>query len=148
MAIVDMLTPEVIKVPLVSRNKDEVLKELVEILAKAGKISNLERALDAIKKREDMGSTGLEEGIAVPHAKTDTVDKLTMAIGISPDGVEFDALDGKPSHIFFLMLAPPDQSGPHIQALAEIARMARSKAFINALKNAKSSEEVLNLFKE
>ncbi len=148
MAIVDMLTPEVIKVPLVSRNKDEVLKELVEILAKAGKISNLERALDAIKKREDMGSTGLEEGIAVPHAKTDTVDKLTMAIGISPEGVEFDALDGKPSHIFFLMLAPPDQSGPHIQALAEIARMARSKAFINALKNAKSSEEVLNLFKE
>lgn len=148
MAIVEMLTPEVIKVPLVSRNKDEVLKELVEILAKAGKISNLERALDAIKKREDMGSTGLEEGIAVPHAKTDTVDKLTMAIGISPDGVEFDALDGKPSHIFFLMLAPPDQSGPHIQALAEIARMARSKAFINALKNAKSSEEVLNLFKE
>ena len=95
-----------------------------------------------------MASTGLEEGIAVPHAKTDAVKTLTIAIGISPEGVDFNSLDGKPSKLFFLMLAPPDQSGPHIEALAEIAKLSKSKAFINALINAKTPDEIVELFKE
>jgi len=148
MALVDLISKEVIKVPLVSRDKSGILRELLQILMDAGKVSDFDAALDALLKREQMASTGLEEGIAVPHAKTDAVKTLTIAIGISPEGVDFNSLDGKPSKLFFLMLAPPDQSGPHIEALAEIAKLSKSKAFINALINAKTPDGVVELFKE
>ncbi len=98
--------------------------------------------------REALGSTGLENGIAVPHAKTTAVTDLTIAIGISAPGIDFQALDGKPSTLFFLILAPPDKSGPHIEALAEIARMTRSTAFCKAIAAARSPAEVVELFRE
>ena len=148
MALVDLITNDVVKVPLISKDKSSVLRELLQILKDAGKVNDFNSALDALLKREQMASTGLEEGIAVPHAKTNAVKTLTIAIGISPEGIDFNSLDGKPSKLFFLMLAPPDQSGPHIEALAEIAKLSRSKAFCNALINAKSPDEVVELFKE
>lgn len=148
MALLDLISPEVVKVPLFSKTKPEIIKELVQILIDAKKISDFDSAYEAILKREDLGSTGLEQGIAVPHAKTDAVRKLTMAIGIAPAGVDFEAIDGNPSHLFFLLLASPDQSGPHIEALAEIARITRSKAFYKMLITAGSAEEVVELFKE
>ncbi len=146
MALVDLITPEVVKVPLKSRDKYGVIEELVEVLKNAGKIKEKDKAIEAIHKREALGSTGLEMGVAVPHAKTDAVETLTIAIGISPEGVEFGAIDGKPSKLFFLMLAAPNQSGPHIEALAEIAKLSRSKAFLDTLMNAKTPEEVVKLF--
>lgn len=148
MALVDLISKDVVKVPLISRDKSGILRELLQILMDAGKVNDFDAALDALLKREQMASTGLEEGIAVPHAKTDAVKTLTIAIGISPEGVDFNSLDGKPSKLFFLMLAPPDQSGPHIEALAEIAKLSKSKAFINALINAKTPDEIVELFKE
>ncbi len=148
MSIVDLISPEVVKVPLDAGSKEEVLRELVHLLKEAGKIIDVAGALQSLNKREQMGSTGLESGIAVPHAKTDGVNRLTMAIGVSWDGIEFDSLDGNPSRLFFLMLAPPDQTGPHLEALAEIARLARSKEFCSALMRAPSSEEVVRMFRE
>lgn len=148
MALVDLISPEVVKVPLTADNKPAVIRELVQILKDAGRINDLDSTLESIHKREEMGSTGLELGIAVPHAKSDAVKSLTLAIGISPDGIDFDSLDGKPSQLFFLMLAPPNQSGPHIEALAEIAKLSRSRAFINTLINARSPQEVVELFRE
>jgi len=148
MALVDLLNEKVVKVPLISKTKIEIIRELLLILKEAGKINDIETALNALLKRESQGSTGLENGIAVPHAKCSEVKSLTMAMGISPGGVDFEALDEKPSLLFFLILAPPDQSGPHIEALAEIARMTRSKSFCNMLINAKTSREVVDLFKE
>jgi fructose-specific phosphotransferase system IIA component len=148
MALVDLITPEVVKVPLNSENKPAVLRELVQILKDAGKITDFEGVLAAIHKREELGSTGLELGIAVPHAKTDVVQNLTLAIGISPQGIDFNSLDGKPAHLFFLMLAPPNQSGPHIEALAEIAKLSKSRAFCDMLVHARSSEEMVQLFRE
>ena len=148
MALVDLISPEVVKVPLTSRNKPEVMRELVQVLKDAGKIGDAENVLDAINKREELGSTGLELGIAVPHAKSEDVNSLTLAIGISPEGIDFNALDGKPSHLFFLMLAPPNQSGPHIEALAEIAKLSRSRAFCDALVHSRSAQEVVELFRE
>ena len=103
--------------------------------------------LDAIHKREAMGSTGLEFGIAVPHAKTESVKEITMSIGIAPQGIEFDAIDGKPSTLFFMILAAPDQSGPHIEALAEIAKLSKSKAVLSALSAATSADEVVDIFR-
>ena len=148
MAIIDLISPEVIKVGLASQDKPSVLRELLQILIDAGKVTNKDEILEALFKRESLQSTGLEAGIAVPHAKTAAVSALTLAIGISPEGIDFDAIDHLPSKLFFLMLAPPDKSGPHIEALAEIARMSKSKAFISALMAAKDVKEVMELFGE
>jgi fructose-specific phosphotransferase system IIA component len=148
MALVDLIRPEVVKVPLVSQTKPEVIREMVEVLRDAGKISDVEQVCDALMKREALGSTGLEMGIAVPHAKTPAVSSLTMALGISPKGIDFQAIDDSPSKLFFLLLAPPDQSGPHIEALADIARITKSQAFCRTLIGATSPEEVVELFSE
>jgi fructose-specific phosphotransferase system IIA component len=148
MALVDLIRPEVIKVPLVSTTKPDVIRELVELLRDAAKISDVEQVCDALMKRESLGSTGLEQGIAVPHAKTTAVNSLTVALGISPKGIDFQAIDGDPSKLFFLLLAPPDQSGPHIEALADIARITKSQAFCRTLAGATTPAEVVELFSE
>ena len=146
MALIDLITEDVVKVPLKSTTKPEILKELVDVLVQAGRIANPEQVIDALQKREDLGSTGLENGIAVPHCKTEAVDTLTMAIGIAPQGLDFEALDGNPSTLFFCMLAPPDQSGPHIEALSEIARLTQSQSFCRLLIASRGPEEVVELF--
>ena len=148
MALIDLITEDVVRVPLKSTTKSEVLQELVDVLARAGKINGTEKVLDALQKRESLGSTGLENGIAVPHCKTDAVESLTMAIGIAPQGLDFEALDGNPSTLFFCMLAPPDQSGPHIEALSEIARLTQSQSFCRLLLASRSPEEAVELFRD
>jgi nitrogen PTS system EIIA component len=148
MALIDLMSPEVVKVPLAGRSKDEVIRELLGVLAGSGRLADENKAYEAVIAREALGSTGLENGIAVPHAKTTAVKDLTIAIGIASPGIDFQALDGKPSTLFFLILAPPDKSGPHIEALAEIARMTRSTAFCKAVASARSSAEVVALFRE
>ena len=148
MALIDLITEDVVTVPLKATGKADVIRELVDLLVRAGKVTDADRTYDALLERESRGSTGLEYGIAVPHAKTTAVSTLTVAIGVSPGGVEFSSLDGQPSRLFFLLLAPPDQSGPHIEALAEIARMSRSAAFVKALTSAHSARDVLELLQE
>jgi PTS system nitrogen regulatory IIA component len=148
MALVDLIRPEVVKVPLAGKTKNEVIRELVQVLLDAGRITELESVYDALLTREALGSTGLEQGVAVPHAKTRAVRQLTAAIGIAPQGVDFQSADGEPSKLFFLLLAPPDQSGPHIQALAEIARLAKSPTFLRLLTEASSGREVAELIRE
>jgi len=148
MALVDLINEDVVKVPLASENKPEVLRELVQILKDAKQINDFDSVLKAIIEREDKQSTGLEAGIAVPHGKCNSVQRLKIAIGISPDGIEFNSLDGNPSHLFFLLIAPPNQPGPHVEALAEIAKLSLSKNFCTSLINAKSSKEVVELLRE
>ena len=148
MALPDLISEEVIRVPLISDTKFEVIKELIQTLKDANKISEFETIYNALSAREDLGTTGLEYGIAVPHAKTPAVQNLTAAIGISPDGVDFGAIDGKPSQLIFLILAPPGQSGPYIELLAEIARMTQYKSFCEMLISATSAKESMNIFHE
>ena len=147
MAVVDLLSEEIVKTPLTSQDKLDVLRELVQILKDAGQIEDFDGVLSAIQAREDQMSTGLEGGIAVPHAKSAAVDTLKMAIGIAPKGIDFNAMDGNPTKLFFLLVAPPDKTGPHVQALAEIAKLSQSKAFCKALINAESSAEVVELMR-
>jgi fructose-specific phosphotransferase system IIA component len=148
MALVDLVKPEIIKVPLESKSKQAVIRELLQVLVDAGKLTDFDAAYDALLAREAKGSTGLEAGLAVPHAKTDIVSTLTLAIGIAPEGIDFRALDGNLSYLFFLMLAPPNQSGPHIEALSEIARITQSKTFCKMLLRTQSPEEVAELLTE
>ena len=147
MALIDLMVEDIVKIPLASQDKPDVLRELVQILKDADKIEDFDGALNAVQEREDKMSTGLPDGIAVPHGKSPVVSSLQLAIGISPQGIDFDALDGNPTHLFFLLLAPRDQAGPHVQALAEIAKLAQSKAFCKALIRAESAEEVVELMK-
>ena len=147
MALIDMVVEKIVKIPLESKDKPDVLRELVRILKDADEIDDFDTVLEAVQEREYQGSTGLEKSIAVPHAKTPAVSSLKLAIGIAPDGVDFDSLDKQPSKLFFLLVAAPDQSGPHVEALGEIAKLSRSNAFCRALINADSAAEVVELLK-
>jgi len=120
MALIDLVTENIVKVPLKSRNKPDVLRELVQVLKDAGQIEDFDAVLKALQGREDKGSTGLGEGIAVPHCKTSAVSTLKLAIGIAPDGVDFDSPDGKPAKLLFLMVASPNLSGPHVEGTGTI----------------------------
>ncbi|MBR4158537.1 MAG: PTS sugar transporter subunit IIA [Spirochaetia bacterium] len=146
MAVINLIEEDIIKIPLEAKTKPDVIKELVDVLKKAGKIEDAESVFRAVMLRENMGSTGLEKGIAVPHAKTHKVNNLVLAIGVSPEGVDFDSLDGEPSKLFFLLIATPQQAGPHIEALSEIARLTRSSNFCKLLLNAKSPKEIVDIF--
>ena len=148
MALIDKITVDVVKVPLESSTKPEVLKELLHLLVTNGHVKDEASVYASLLDRESLGSTGLENGIAVPHTKTPAVDDLQIAIGIAPKGIEFQALDGGLSTLFFMILAAPDQSGLHIEALSEIAGMSRSTAFLRALVAASTPGEVVRLIHE
>ncbi len=145
MSLIDLIEEKVVKTPLESEDKPEVLRELVQILKDAGEIDDYDAVLKAVQEREDKQSTGLELGIAVPHCKSAAVTSLKFAMGIAPQGIDFDAMDGQPSKLFFLLVAAPDQPGPHVEALSEIAKLARSKAFCKALVAAENAQEVVEL---
>jgi len=145
MSLIDLVSEKVVKTPLHSNDKPDVLRELVQILKDAGEIADYDTVLKAVQDREDKLSTGLQAGIAVPHAKTSAVSSLKLALGIAPQGIDFDSMDGLPTKLFFLLIASPDRSGPHVEALAEIAKLARSQAFCNALVNAQNAKEIVEL---
>jgi len=148
MALLEKIEKEIIKVPLESKEKTSVIREMVMILKEAGKLEDPDSVIEAVEAREALCSTGLDRGIAVPHAKTNAVEDLTIAIGIAPEGIDYDALDGQDSKVFFLILAPPDQSGPHVQALSEIAKVTQSSTFMKMLLRSENAQEVMDLFLE
>ena len=148
MGFLELLDKNLIKVPLAAANKDGVFEELIDLLADNGKLLDRDQALQDVFARELLGSTGLERGIAIPHAKTAGVDSMVMAIGISPGGIDFEALDGGDSKIFFMILASPKQAASHIEVLSDIARATKSNAMCRLLVNAADSAEVLELFEE
>jgi len=148
MRLTQLLSEETIEVSLKQHKKESVIEELLVLAIKSGKINDRMKAFEDIMKREEMMSTGLEHGIAVPHAKTKAADDLTLSLGISKDGIDFDAADNKLSHLFFMLLAPEDAAGPNVKVLAEIARITKDKEFCKSLINTSSPKEVLRLIDE
>ncbi len=126
MSFFETLNTEHIIIGLSSNNKFEAIEELVNVLNNTGELESKEQALQDVLEREQYLSTGLENGLAIPHAKTDGVKKLVLAFGISAKGVDFESLDGKPAKFIFLMLSPKDTSGPHLKALGQITRTFKS----------------------
>ncbi len=114
----DCILPE-----LTADSKENVIRQMVGFLADSGKITDREAALKAVLDREAKMSTGMQHGIAIPHGKTDSVDHLIVAVAINRDGIDFNAMDEQPSHIFIMTLSPVNRSGPHIQFLAEISKV-------------------------
>lgn len=128
-----------------SNSKLEVLKELVVNLGQTGKIKNVDNVFKAVIIRENQGSTGLGQGIAIPHAKSDDVLDVAIMIGISNKGIDFDSLDNAVAKVLFLIVANSNSASSHIEALSEIARLSRNETLIAKLGNAKNKEEVLAL---
>lgn len=145
--ISDIIPTGAIKVPMEASDKEEAFEELVDLLVEAGGISDREAALSAIRKREELGSTGIGEGVAIPHGKDATITELVGALGISKNGVEYGGVDGKPVRIVFMLLARTDNPGPHIQALAEIAQLIQSPGFMEKLLKARNAQDVLDIIR-
>ncbi len=119
----DAIVPRHLRPELTATDKPGIIRELLDILEQAGTLPDRKAAEAAVVEREACMSTGLERGIAIPHGKTDTVERLLVAVGLKPEGVDFDAADGQPSRIFILTLSPASRSGPHIRFLAEVSRL-------------------------
>ncbi|HNX68010.1 MAG TPA: PTS sugar transporter subunit IIA [Candidatus Omnitrophota bacterium] len=145
MKITDFLSLKGIKIEMEAVDKEGALKELVDILAEVKDVGDKKSILRALVERENLGSTGIGQGIAIPHGKTDKVDGLVSVLGISRKGVNFEALDGEPVYIFFLLVAPKDTAGPHLKALAQISRLLRDTYFCELLRRCKTSKDVFDL---
>ncbi len=140
MSIADILDPSCVIVPLEAANPTGAITELVEALASAGKITDQEAVLQAILAREKTRSTGIGEGLAVPHGKSRGCPKLTLAVGKPATPVDFGSKDGRPCEIVFLLASPMDEMGPHIQALARISRIWLTASFRDEARTTQSAE--------
>jgi len=137
--LTELLTPDRIRVPLAAEDKPGVLRELTELLAERAGIK-AEPLLSAVLEREQVLSTGIGHGIAIPHAKVATVADLQLVCGSSPKGIDFNALDGAPVRLFFLLIGPESAAGRHVKALSGIARLVRQESVREALMQADSPE--------
>jgi fructose-specific phosphotransferase system IIA component len=126
-------------------NKEEIISELSGILYSAGKITDRILVTDDVLQRERTMSTGMQHGIALPHAKTDGAKNLSVAVGIKREGVEFDSIDGEPSKVFIFIVSPKKASGPHIQFLAAVGTVLKDKEIRERLVEAQSPAEVISL---
>ena len=146
MKLSELLPGNLITAGLTGKSKFQLIEELLDLLHEGGKILDRELALKDVLAREGYLSTGLENGLAIPHAKTDGVNELVMSFGLKKDGVDFESLDNKPANLIFLVLSPRDTSGPHIRALAAITKNLKDAERRKTLLEAQSSEEIKNIF--
>lgn len=150
MKFADFICTEAIEPKLVSEDKESVIRELVGTLVKAGQVAEKDSddIIKTIIKREELGSTGIGRGVAVPHTKHASVDRLVGTVGISEFGVDFDSLDGEKVQLLFLLISPPDLPADHLKALGNISRQLRDDMFCRFLKQSKTSEDVAQLLSE
>ncbi|CAK2908736.1 fructose-like PTS system EIIC or EIIBC or EIIABC component [Vibrio crassostreae] len=148
MDITNIIEPEIICLELQADSKQAVFEELVELLDRAGKLSNKSEFLDDIWKREAIGNTGFDDGIAIPHAKSTAVAKPAVAVGISRTGIDYGADGGELSDVFFMLASPDNNDDHHIEVLAQISTKLIEDDFVTKLKAVESVEEAQELFLE
>jgi mannitol/fructose-specific phosphotransferase system IIA component (Ntr-type) len=141
----ETLSIDLVTTDLPGTDKDEVIRALLDLIWKSGKIKDPELALDDVLAHETGMSTGMEQGIAIPHAKSDAVDQLVACVGVSKRKIDFESLDRKPAQIFVMTLSPRDGTGPHVQFLAEISRLLKEAKFRKKILKAKTDEELLEI---
>jgi nitrogen PTS system EIIA component len=148
MKITEKLKKEFILGELKARNKREALAELAGVFAKGPVKFDPEAMLHVLLEREKLGSTGIGDGIAIPHGKLAGLDEMVIAFGRSPGGVEFDAMDRRPVHLIFLLMAPENSAGQHLKALAKISRMMKDEVFRKKLLEAKTHGDLVRVIAE
>jgi PTS system fructose-specific IIA component/PTS system nitrogen regulatory IIA component len=150
MKFADFVIADAMKAELTAEDKEGVIHEMVQALLDAGKIKEgeLDSIVKAVLKREELGSTGIGRGVAVPHTKHPSVDRLVGTVAVSHEGVDFDSLDGEKVHLFFLLVSPPDRPGDHLRALENISRQLRDDTFCRFLKQSNSPEDIQQLLDE
>lgn len=145
MRIVEFLKPEAVVANLSAQSKADALKELATALARADRSVPETRFLQVLEEREKIGSTGMEKGVAIPHGRLPEIAGLVACFGVSHEGIEFDARDGKRSHFFFALVAPDNSPGLHLKALSKLSRLFRSDAFKDAILAATTAEAIYAL---
>ncbi len=148
MKITDFLTPEMVMPQLAGQDKAQVLKELAQGLAARHPEIRVEDLMAVLTERERLGSTAIGDGIAIPHGKLARVDRIVGAFGRHVKGVDFESLDGNPTHLFFVLVAPEDSTNLHLKALARVSRLFKDPSFRQKLIEAADAEEVFRLIKE
>lgn len=150
MKLTGLICPEAILIELVERERDDVIRELVVSLGKAGKIakSDVESVISSVIERENEASTGIGKGVAVPHVKTSTISKPVAAFGLCTEGLDFSSLDKQPVYSVFLLVSPTDDSDAHISAMEVIFKNLQKDDFRKFLKQATNVKDVVSLLKE
>jgi PTS system nitrogen regulatory IIA component len=144
MKIVEFLRPEAVIANLGGASAPAALAELCRPLAVATKV-DAQRLVDTLLEREKLGSTGIGEGVAIPHGKLPGLPALIASFGRAPQGIDFRAIDGKPTFLFFTLIAPENSAGAHLKALARISRIFKNPSFREAILKASDADEIFRL---
>jgi fructose-specific phosphotransferase system IIA component len=148
MKLTDILPVDCVRVPLDASDKTEAITELVDLLHETGRVTDRDAVLRTVLDREATRSTGIGYGLAVPHGKSAACPKLAMAVGKPAAPVDFESKDGQPVNLIVLLASPPDQTGPHIQALARISRLMLMESFRQAVADATSGDELYRIIRK
>ena len=148
MRILDILAENFVIADLTAENKKDVLQELSSVLAGLKKNIDQDTLLDVLLEREKLGSTGIGDGIAIPHGKLNGLDRIIASFGRSLKGLDFQSMDGKPTHLFFLLVAPESSGGAHLKALARISRLFKDDSFRKKLLEVKTKEDIFRIITE
>jgi len=140
MRLTELVNEKAVTTRLRARNKRDAIAELVELLESAHGIDSHGEVLDRVLRREAMMSTGIGNGVAIPHGKAKLVDRMVAACGVSPDGIEFESVDGEPARIFILLVAPESGGALHVKVLANISRLLKEESVRQSLREAANPE--------
>ena len=144
MRLTEILKPQNIKVPLVATAKSDAIGELVQLLADNNEVNDAKKVLDAVLEREATRTTGIGNGLAIPHGKCTGTDHLVMAIGKPAAPIDFQSIDGRPVTVIWMLTSPPDKTGPHIHALARISRLMTIDRFRQSLNEATTPQDIFD----
>ena len=149
MKILEYLVPERVKLNLEGKTKTQIIKEMAQLFVKSGVLDSedLEEFVKEINEREKLTPTGMQDGIAIPHARTPLVKKLSLALGISGEGVDFESMDGEPSKLIFMIAAPEETKKEHLDLLAEISKLSYEEEVVEQIENVKTVEEIFGKLK-
>ncbi len=148
MQLSELINENAIRMSLAARDKESCIKELVQLLESAHGVNTKGEILSKVLQRESMMSTGIGNGVAIPHGKTRLLDHLVAACGVAPAGIEFDSMDGEPATLFILLVSPETLRGPHVKALANVSRLLKEESVRNALRTSATPQAFMGVLKE
>jgi len=148
MRLTEIIQPDCLRVPMEAEGRKAAILELVDLLSTCGRIADRDALAEAVWNREMTRTTGIGHGLAIPHGKASGCEQLCMAVGIAKRPIDFGAIDGQPVELIFLLASPVDQTGPHIQALAQISKLLMDPVLRNGLKKAETGQRLYELIEE